>query len=120
MDMQYHAPPTNTVEPTVKANRRICQKRRLIRSLFLPFVPGLGEHFLVLVTADFLPSLLDHTTHTSLQKGLSSRISIDDHVGLRPQNAREGLDFGHNELTKDMDILSLNQGDDIIGAGRGV
>ena len=68
IDMQYHTPPTSTVDPTVKTNRRMCNRRRFIPYLFLPLVPGFGKHLLVLMTADFLPSLLDDTTHTSLRK----------------------------------------------------
>ena len=67
MDMQYHTPPTSTVEPTVKANRRMWTRRRLIPYLFFPLVPAFGEHFFVLMPTDLLLSFLDHASHLFLR-----------------------------------------------------
>jgi hypothetical protein len=67
IDMQYHTPPMSTVDPTVKTNRRMCNRRRLISYLFLPLVPGFGKHLLVLMPTDFFPSLLDYISHSILQ-----------------------------------------------------
>jgi len=71
IDMQYHTPPTSTVDPTVATNRRMCtrrNRRRLMTYLFLPLVPGFGEHFFVFVPTDLLSSFLDHIAHQFLQK----------------------------------------------------
>jgi hypothetical protein len=48
MDTQYHTPPTSTVEPTVKANRRMCTRRRLIPIYFFLLCRLLASIFLCL------------------------------------------------------------------------
>lgn len=67
IDMQYDTPPTTTVDPTVKTNRRMCNKRRFIPYLFLPLMSGFGEHFFVLMPTNLLSSLFDYVTHELLQ-----------------------------------------------------
>jgi len=67
IDMQYHTPLNTSVNPTVRANRRMCTRRCLIPLLFLSLMSGLGEHLFVFMPTDLLSSLLNHIAHESLQ-----------------------------------------------------
>jgi len=45
---------------------------------------------------------------------------IHDHIGLGSQYTRKSLEFGDDEIAKDIDVRSLHQNDHIIRTGRSI
>jgi len=77
------------------------------------------ELLFVFVLSHLLPAFLDDASH-DLPSFPFMQNSIYNHIRLSSDHTGEPLNFGHDEIPKDVDIRSLDQNDDIVRTRRRV